>query len=68
MLLMGGVHSLLRIPVPVSCDILLGFREGVGVSLGRPSSVPVSAEGVLTIGGALPLRRPQAAVRIRLRV
>lgn len=59
------MHSLLSIPVR---DILLCFREGVGVGLGRPSSVPVSAEGVLTVGGALPLRRRQAAVRLRLRV
>lgn len=68
MLVMGSVHSLLSIPVPVSCYILLGFRVGVGVGLRRPSSVPVSAEGVLTIGGALPLRRPQAAIRVRLRI
>lgn len=56
---------MLSIPVR---DISLGFREGVGVGLGRPSSVPVSAERVLTVGGALPLRTPHAAVRIRLRV
>lgn len=59
------MHSLLSIPVR---DISLGFRGGVGVGLGRPSSVPVSAERVLTVGGALPLRTPHAAVRLRLRV
>lgn len=59
------MHSLLSIPVR---DISLGFGEGVGVGLGRPSSVPVSAERVLTVGGALPLRTAHAAVRLRLRV
>lgn len=32
--------------------------EGWGWVLGRPLSVPVSAEGVLTMCGAVPLRRP----------
>lgn len=32
--------------------------KGWGWVLGRPSSVPVSAEGILTICGAVPLRRP----------
>lgn len=30
--------------------------------LGGPSSVPVSAEGVLTVGGAVPLRRRRGAI------
>jgi len=47
-----------------------GGGGGVGVVVeeeeegGGPSSVPVSAEGVLAVGGALPLRRRQAHFRL----
>lgn len=41
--------------------ILWGVLVGGG-GLGRPSSVPVSAEGVLTVAGAVPLQRHRVVV------
>lgn len=40
----------------------VGVGGGWRFGLDGPSSVPVSAEGVLTVGGAVPLRRRRAAV------
>lgn len=52
----------------VSQSVTSCWVSGRGVGVGGlevwvgPSSVPVSAEGVLTVGGAVPLRRRRAAV------
>lgn len=54
--------------VPV-LEVLLGFggRGQGGLGGAAPSSVPVSAAGVLAVRGALPARS-RAAIRLRLRV
>lgn len=62
------MHILLSVPIR---ETLVGFGGGgVGGVVGGvgPSSVPVSAEGVLTVRGALPLRRRKAHFRLRLGV
>lgn len=41
---------------------VFGAGVGVGLGLGRPSSVPVSAEGVLAVAGAVPLNRHRVVV------